>query len=451
MRIRNFPTVVRLACLLPFVAAIAWASDPGDPSDLKFVLLVTRHGVRSPLASQMDYSAYSAQPWPAWDVPAGHLTSHGRKQMTLMGEYYRSLYVRDGLLTGDATRDADLIYFRADSDERTIETARGLAAALVPGNAVTIHAAPNAQLDPMFRPAALMKDKLDRPLAIASVRGRVGGDARNVVEANAAAFLTLEKVLVGESAVVPPGKRDVRSERAAIGPGHDDHTVAITGPLQVAASMTDVFMLEYAEGMPLDQVGWGRLTPSRLTELLTLHSLLFELVQATSYPAQVQASNLASHILASLAQAATGRANPAAIGLPTDRLVIVVGHDTNIANLGGLLGLNWWQPGTHRNPVLLGGALVFELRERRRDHQQFVWVSYVSQSLDQMRTLTPLTPANPPDIAPIFVPGASESGPGFPVPLAAFAALVNRVIDPRFVVADPNPTVAATPSVAPGM
>ena len=171
-----------------------------------------------------------------------------------------------------------------------------------------------------------------------------------------------------------------------------------------------------------------------LTQVLQLHSLYFDLTQATLYPAQAQASNLADHLLQTIEQSTGGQSRPGAFGAPGQKLIIVVGHDTNIINLGGLLGLNWWLPGTQVNPVLPGGALVLEVRRRPHDGQFVIRTYYMSQSLEQIRNLSPLTLESPPAIAPIFIPGCSGAGPGFDAPLGKFEDLLHRVIDPKFVV-----------------
>jgi 4-phytase/acid phosphatase len=87
--------------------------------------------------------------------------------------------------------------------------------------------------------------------------------------------------------------------------------------------------------------------------------------------------------------------------------------------------------------VLPGGALVFELR-RRPDHQFVVRLSYVAQSFDQMRNLTPLSLEIPPAIAPIYVPGVSGAADNFAAPLVQFADYVTARLDSRFVIASPN-------------
>jgi 4-phytase / acid phosphatase len=412
----------------------ASAADSAADSDLKFVFILTRHGVRAPLDSQQDFGKYSAQPWPKWDVGPGEITAHGRAQMEHMGAYYRARFVREGLLTGDSGKDEPAIYFRANSDQRTIETARSLATTLIPGREPAVHARPIGDTDPLFRPLKLPVGRPDRNLGVAAVLGRVGGDIRNLQTGEGAAFETLERILVGESREVPVGTLSLLSAPAAVVPGDRDNTVTLHGPLKLAGSMTDVFMLEYANGFPLSEVGWGRATPERISQLLALHAQWFDLVHGTNTCARAEGSNMTSHLLATLAQAATGKANPAAIGPAGQKVVVAVGHDTTQITVGSLLRLSWWLPATNRNPVLLGGALVFELRERRRDHQPLVYAYYLSQSLEDIRNGIAPTLDRPPQVAAIFIPGCSEEGPGYPAPLAKFATVVQQAIDPAFTI-----------------
>jgi 4-phytase/acid phosphatase len=443
LRRRPFPTlnlILRLVIALgaggACVSSVALAAAEPE-SDLRLAILLTRHGVRSPLYGNDALGKFAAQPWPQWSVPVGILTPHGRQQMVLMGSYYRARFAAEGLLAGDTTADEPRVYFRADSDQRTRETGNDIAAGLLPGARPDMHARPLDKLDPLFRAAQLPIGHPDYSRGVAAVLGQIGGNPAAVQQACAAEFATLHRVLFGDSAPTG-GKVDVRNLPAAVLPGERDHTVAITGPLRTAMQITDNLLLEYAEGMPMTDVGWGRLSAADLTQVLRLHSLYFNLTQGTFYTSQVQGSDLASHLLQTLDQAASGRADPGAFGSPDHRLVVIVGHDTNICNLGGLLGLAWWLPGTQPSPLLPGGALVFELRQRRSDRQFMVRTYYLSQSLEQMRSLEALSLQNPPAIAPIFVPGCSDPVPGYDAPLGRFEALLRRVIDPEFVLASPN-------------
>ena len=434
-----FRPLFRLAALLLLAATAAVpARSAAEPeSDLRLAIVLTRHGVRSPLYGNDALGKFAAQPWPQWSVPTGILTPHGRQQMVLMGSYYRARYAAEGLLAGDTAADAPRVYFRADSDQRTRETGNDIAAGLLPGAKLDMHARPLDELDPLFRAAKLPIGHPDYSRGVAAVLGQVGQNPAAVQQACAAEFATLHRVLFGDGAMAA-GKVDLRNLPAVVERGSGDHTVTITGPLRTAMQITDNLLLEYAEGMPMSDVGWGRLSAADLTQVLRLHSLYFNLAQGTFYTSQVQGSDLASHILQTLDQSVSGRADPGAFGSPDHRLVVIVGHDTNISNLGGLLGLGWWLPGTQPNPLLPGGALVFELRQRRSDHQFTVRTYYLSQTLEQMRSLETLSLKNPPASAPIFVPGCSDPVPGYDAPLDRFETLLRRVIDPEFVLTSPN-------------
>ena len=95
---------------------------------LKFVVFMSRHGVRSPTGKVDQLNEYSKQPWPSWSVPPGYLTEHGARLMTLFGAYDRELLAAQGLLAPTGCADAEHIRIVADSDQRTRETGRALAA-----------------------------------------------------------------------------------------------------------------------------------------------------------------------------------------------------------------------------------------------------------------------------------------------------------------------------------
>lgn len=406
--------------------------------DLRLMVVLTRHGVRSPLLTNERLGQYSAQPWPVWPVAPGILTPHGREQMVLLGRYYRAYCLQQGVLTGRSDTDRTRIFLRADNDQRTVESARALADGLVPGIPVEVVARPPGELDPLFRPAQLLLEKPDRDLAVAALLGRMGGDPARVVQACRPAFLALQKVLYGGDGAPPSGRTALLDLPSAVLPGTGYRTVELHGPLSLALSLTDSLLLEYAEGMPMQDVGWGRLTPETLTQILQLHSVAFSLIAETNYPARVQGSSLADHLLRTIIQAARNRPDSGAFGPPENHLVVIAGHDTNLINLAGLLGLHWWLPGTQENPVVPGGALVFELRRHKDDGRSTVRAYYLGPSLGQIRTLEPLTLDSPPGRAPIFIPGCSTSGPGFEAPLDRFEAVLRQAVDPRFLPPDPS-------------
>jgi len=438
--------------------------------ELKLAIIVTRHGVRSPLYKDEDMVPYAARPWPRWEVGRGQLTPRGNLLVGLMAAYYRERFLAAGLLTGDAGADEARVYLKADNDQRTIDTARTLGQAFLPGRSVRVWALPTGQVDPLFQPLRAHIGQADPAKGRAAVLGRLGGDPSVLDRAYAPQFALLKHILYGVDGGAPatgggaaggadagtgggmnfagtarppesnPTSADAArgltpfDARASVGPGEYDNVVSVRGPLRAALVSTESLLLEYLDGKPAAEVGWGRVDAAVLTQLLALHDLYFDLVGRTFYPAQVQGSNLASHLVATLRQGMTGQAVPGAIGPVGTRVVVVAGHDTNLANLGGLLGLSWWIQGSQANPVLPGSALVFELWHRPGPGGDRVRISYVSQTLEQMRAAEPLSLAHPPVVAPVFMARCGGTSPTFDAPWADFEQVAREVIDPGFVV-----------------
>jgi 4-phytase / acid phosphatase len=396
--------------------AHAQATKPSPPKasgseKLRFVVLVSRHGVRSPTGKTDQLNQYSAQPWPAWSVPPGYLTEHGAKLMTLFGAYDREMLSKQGLLTVDGCDDADQITILADSDQRTRESGRALAAGLMPGCQVQVHALAEGTPDPLFHPLEAGESHADKELATAALSGRIGNDPAGLVEAYRPQLQALEDVLTGSisagaSASTPSApKLSLFDISSSIGPGKGGHLVDLRSPLETAATMSENLMLEYTEGM--SRVGWGRIDASKLRELLQLHTASADLERRTPYLARIQSAGMLGSILDSMQQAITQKPVSRALGKPSDRLLILVGHDTNLANISGALDLSWLIDG-RRDDTPPGGALVFELWQQGATSSYAVRTYYTAQTLDQMRHATLLSLASSPDRVPVFVPGCSK-------------------------------------------
>jgi 4-phytase/acid phosphatase len=189
--------------------------------------------------------------------------------------------------------------------------------------------------------------------------------------------------------------------------------------------------MEYADGMPDAQVGWGQLTAGAISQNFRLYDLALDLEFRTPYLARVQSSNVASHIVRSLVQAATGNPTGGALATPTTKVIALIASNTNITGLAGLFHLDWLLPGYQPDVCAPSGALVFELRQSQSTGEYIVRTSYIAQTMDQLRNQTPLTLDAPPASAPVFIPGCSVSNATFDCALGTFVGIASRVIDPN--------------------
>ncbi len=207
----------------------------------------------------------------------------------------------------------------------------------------------------------------------------------------------------------------------------------IPAPLAAASTFSEVFLLEYAEGMPQSSLGWGRLTKEKLLWIMELHTAYADVARRTPYLARAGASNLLAHIVASLDQAASGKRVAGALGKPDGALAILAGHDTNISNLSGMLDLSWKVPGQVADDTPPESALMFSLWRARASGGYFVKLEFVTPSLEQMRRLDPLTIKSPPERVTVAIPGCVSPRSDGGCPLAEFRAVMVKAIDPKFV------------------
>jgi 4-phytase / acid phosphatase len=419
-------------------AAVSAEETPARGAELRFVVILTRHGVRSPTWKTERLNEYSTEAWPDWGVPPGDLTPHGKALMELFGAYDRAYLSHEGLLSAKGCEDAGRLFLWADTDKRTIETGRALASGMFPDCGVQVGSLPEGTDDPLFSPLALPIGHPDRALAVASVLGRIGANPGPLLDAYRPAFETMQQVLLGctPGATCPPEGRSVKVSllelTASVTEGKGDHLVELAGPLSTASTLAQNFLLEYTNGMADKTLGWGRVNESNLRQMMSLHAAYADLTRQTSYLARANGSNLLSHILKSMEQAIAGKEVAGSLGKPRQKVLVIVGHDTQLSNFLGMLDLSWLIGGYQPNDTPPGGALVFELW-RSATGAYTVRTYYTAQTLEQMRKALPLTLTSPPARAAVFVPGCGTADEGFACGWNDFRRTVEAAIDPAFV------------------
>jgi 4-phytase/acid phosphatase len=412
--------------------AFCQSASPHDDGDLRAVIVLMRHGVRTPIESETRASAYNAQPWPAWPTDPGVLTPHGAQALRLLADFYHARY-RSVLQTNSC--DSPGIYVEANTTQRTIASAKALLPGLSPQCTLQPHyfaGRPN----PLFSPST--SSAVDHQRAADATLGRMANQPEWFTSAFARPLEKMHRVLTNcDGPGCDKSKPDFRTIRVQSGVAAARDPRA-ESPVTLGVDFAENFLLQYTEGMPMSQVGWGRVSRDDLNDLMQMNTQYHDFMLRTPYEAQVAASNLAAHIRDTILSAASGKPTPFQLGTTQDRFLLLDGHDSNLTWLGGLLHLDWLLQDQSFNATPPGSALVFEVRRSRATGASIVQVLFISQTLDQMRDLRTLTGAEQPSIAPIFVPGCSGPGPAYACSVQDFARVVDTTIDNRFVVASPH-------------
>jgi 4-phytase/acid phosphatase len=358
--------------LAAFVALSASAASsaqtpavPGHGWKLDRVVVVMRHGVRPPTKAQPLPEGMAPAPWPTWDVNWGELSHHGERAVALLGAFDRTSYAA---LLGSG---CPTIHAVADTDQRTVRTAEVYVAALLPDCHATVEHKTASEADPRFSPfkgeSALSDDKV---LAAADGALSPGGTAQ-LDRDLAGDWATIDHILdCHTAACIAARPTSISASRGK---------VKLSGALGLGGSFAETLALEYADGQPLAQVGWGRASREEITRLLELHT--WEFAVTARPPAIARAG--ASVLLGEVATALSAPDAPA--------FSLFVGHDTNLALIGGALGLHWQGAQFAPDDPPPGGALLFE-RWSNGGGQYRLVVRFRSQSLDEMRNLTPPEP-----------------------------------------------------------
>jgi 4-phytase/acid phosphatase len=429
-RALSFRSLCLFLLCFPFIRSAESQTKPTGDAKLQLVIVLSRHGVRSPLTAQADLDKFSAAPWPKWEVAPGILTTHGYELMRIFGAWDRAKFSSEGLLAPTGCGDATHVTIVADTDQRTRETGKALAEGMFPGCNITVHSQPDGVTDPLFLPRKAGVGHPDPALVTAAVAGRIGGDPANLTETYRPQLTALDRILSGCGRLPPnPQRTSIFDIPASLAPGTAEAPVAAHGPLPTASTLIENLLLEYTQGMSQADTGWGCVDGATLRYLMQANVAAWDFADRTPAFARTYASNLLDHMRSTMEQGVKGKPVPGAIGKPGDRMVILVGHDTDIATIAGALGIDWIADG-RLDDSPPGGALVFELW-RSPKVGPFVRVAFTTQTLEQMRNSEPLSTANPPAEAPVFVPACS--GADLSCTWESFSAAMRQATDPAYV------------------
>ena len=395
------------ALLMILAAGPAVATEPA--LKVERVVMLMRHGIRPPTKLQPIPPKYSATPWPRWSTGPGLLTPHGAKGVAILAEADRASFAGHGLLPASGCPAPGQVTIAASKVPRAIETAKAWAAAFAPGCGIAVAHPAGGAPDSLFHPLEGGPAWFDghRAWEGAIAAAPTGGLRRQARELSPL-LRELETVL----GCAAPACDLEEPESTLVEQPHD--RPKLHGPLGIASTASETLLLEYLENKPLSEVGWGRVDRAAIERLLTFNAVEFQYVDRPRAIAQGAAGPLARAILGAL-EADDG-----------PRVTLLAGHDTNIADLGGLLGIHWRTASYPADTVPPGGALVFELLSDNTG-MRFVRALFRAQTMDQLRNLDPIGADGAPR-AFVTIPGCGNDAEGG-CELARFGELVRASLN----------------------
>jgi 4-phytase/acid phosphatase len=333
------------------------------------LVMLYRHGVRAPLTPEAALDGLEHPPLPDWPVGESMMTSHGLQALTRQGRAQAQIWRRWGLLPAKACPAPRDLAIWTNTSPRTMASGEALALGMGNGCALRVSHLDSGKVDPLFEPLRAGAVEFDGAKALASVRAFTG-----VPQAQA---LRYAKALRLMQQVIGCRNCNLAQEPASLGLSPDGRELALTGPIRRYSGTAQVFLLQYLQGMPMRDVAWGRADLARLRQLGGLHAALFDIYARPPY----LAARVAGPLARDMAQSLTAPDAP--------KIKLYIGHDTNMAALGALLGLMPDFAGYAAGDPPPGGALgLLLLRDRQGRHwlRAFANSTYPEHLRDERRS-----------------------------------------------------------------
>lgn len=361
---------------------------------------------------------------------------HGYAAATLMGDYIRRYLMMDNFISQGRCPDVKSIFIRSSSYQRTKMTARALADTLFPGCAVPVHAPKSKTEDTLFEPIVSGIAPLNVEKATQSVMSALGGSFSAAQQRYATQIMAMQKVVDPKCQLAECTFTNYKWE---IKPDKQNINISLKGPVAKGTELGETFRLQYAEGLLIETVAFGHVNQaSDIAPLMALRQIKTGLIERNPYIAARGGSQLMSQILYALEKNA-GYQDPHAdprisASAPDSRMVMYVAHDTNLSYLQPLLNVTWQLEGYQKDDTPPGSTLMFERFQNNKTHQTYIGLTFMTQSLDQMRRLEPLNAKNPPLQQKLNL-NCKNSPDGWLCPIDEFAAQVNSRLDKTAMIA----------------
>ena len=377
--------------------------------ELKEVVVMSRHNIRSPLVSGgAAYMRVTPYEWFAWSSPGSQLSLRGGVLETEMGQFFRKWLVGEGLLPDNCRPEGDEVLFYANSRQRTFATAKYFSAGFLPfANVEITHKYEEDKMDPLFTAKFTKMNDAYRQQIIAEMQTLHGGPQAWMQSVQPALTLLEDVIDMAHSPAAQNDTLHFRYDDTQIKLERDDEP-RMSGGFTLANSVADALVLQCYESESMTAFG-HELTLEQWRSICGIKAVYDGLLFTVHSAAVNLAYPLVSRIYEELHH--EGR-----------KFMFLCGHDSNLASIGAALRLVY--PETEqameiRTPI--GTKLVFEKWSERQPEgdgtsgigtEEYVAINLVYQTVDQLQGRTLLSVEAPPMVLPVTVEGLTPNSDG---------------------------------------
>jgi glucose-1-phosphatase len=366
--------------------------------ELKEVVVMSRHNIRSPLTSGgAAYMRVTPYEWFKWTSPSSQLSQRGGVLETEMGQFFRKWVVGAGLLPDNYRPVDDEVLFYANSRQRTFATAKYFSAGFLPFANVEIqHKYDEDIMDPVFKPQFTKMNDEYRLQILAEMATLHGGPDAWMQSVQPTLTLMEEVIDMAHSPAAANDSVHFRFDDTQFKLEKGDEP-KMSGGYKLANSVADAMVLQCYEGESMAAFG-HELTEEQWRGICGVKEVYDGLLFTTHSAAVNLAYPLVSRIREELANG-------------NRKFTFLCGHDSNLASISAALRLNL--PETEqalevRTPI--GSKLVFE--KWSDGSEDYVAINLVYPKYSQMHARTLLSLEEPPMILPVTIEGLTANGDG---------------------------------------
>ena len=368
--------------------------------ELKEVVVMSRHNIRSPLTSGgAAYKRVTPYEWFKWTSPSSQLSLRGGVNETAMGQFFRQWVVSEGLLPDNYRPKDEEVLFYANSRQRTFSTAKYFSAGFLPfANVEITHKLAEDKMDPVFKPQFTKMNDTYRQQVLDEIEARYKGGPQAWMQSVQPTLTLMEQIidmahspaaLEGDTLHFWYNDTQFKIEK--------DDEPRMTGGYTLANSVADALVLQCYENESMTAFG-HELSTEQWRDICKVK----EVYDALLFTTHAAAINIAYPLVSRIREE---------LNRNDRKFMFLCGHDSNLASIGAALRFNY--PETENALEVhtpIGSKLVFE--KWSDGNETYVAINLVYASVSQLQNRTLLSFDVPPMVRPVSIEGLTPNADG---------------------------------------